>query len=204
MTEPVSQAHAILTFDFRCRQCVSACSGAKGLRATRRRGSPKTVGRPGLSGQPVVATEELLHVVDQLGGSLEVGLGPYIWVDGHSGTSASACARCGEHRRRAGRVSGLIFTNIVLSLGLDVNESFLGPNNVGTFTFGVTWGRWSRPSALFQHRQPARHAVHASAGPAIRPGALVRRQKRMQTSAPCRFLSSSGNTRIAAVWRGDA
>ncbi len=50
--------------------------------------------------------------------------------------------------------------------------------------------------------EPVTRAKFVSSGQSVRCG--IANQKRTRTSAPCRFLSSSGNTRIAAVWRGDA
>ena len=39
-----------------------------------------------------------------------------------------------------------LLQNVALTAQFDLNESLVGANNVGTFTVGVTLGRWSRPA----------------------------------------------------------
>ena len=80
------------------------------------------------------------------------------WGDGPGGAAAgvvarrecrvSEPARAGDGNTAGGgvRVSRLLFPGVVATAQFDVNESFVGPHTVGTVTFGVTLGRWSRPS----------------------------------------------------------
>ena len=44
------------------------------------------------------------------------------------------------------RFSRLLIPGVVGVAQLDINESYLGQHTVGPITFGVTLGRWSRPS----------------------------------------------------------
>ena len=43
------------------------------------------------------------------------------------------------------KYSQLLLPWLAGTVRLDVNESYLGAHTVGTLTFGVTIGRWSRP-----------------------------------------------------------
>jgi hypothetical protein len=51
-------------------------------------------------------------------------------------------------------VSRLVLPGIAVTAQLDVNESFIGPNAIGTFTIGVTLGHWSRPSDYSNPQTP--------------------------------------------------
>jgi hypothetical protein len=52
------------------------------------------------------------------------------------------------------RVSRLLAPGLTLTAQLDINESFVGPNAVGTFTIGITLGRWSRPTDYSNPQTP--------------------------------------------------
>jgi hypothetical protein len=53
----------------------------------------------------------------------------------------------GDTAGGAVRLSALIFSNVAVTAQFDVNESFVTPlHTTGTFTIGVTLGRWSRPT----------------------------------------------------------
>jgi hypothetical protein len=100
----------------------------------------------GLPPQHIIANERVLHTVDQLGGTLQLELVPATWLDGNivflnrHAPGASNTAGAGV------RLSRQLLPGIVGIVQLDLNESFVGSNTVGTVTFGVTLGRWSRPS----------------------------------------------------------
>ena len=120
--------------------------GAKGLRDLDVVTLGETVGAPTPSGQPVIATEQVIHTVDQLGGTLQVEVVPNVWVDGHLEFLKRHAPGVSNTWGGAVRLSALVLPNVALTVQLDANESFLGANHVGTFTVGVTLGRWSRPT----------------------------------------------------------
>ena len=121
--------------------------GSKGLRETDVVTLSEAVGGPGPGGLPIIATEQIIHTIDQFGGSIQLPIAPNWWVDGHLEYLHRHAPGVGDTGGGAIRFSGLLFSNVAFTAGFDVNESFLGPNNaVGTFTFGVTLGRWSRPT----------------------------------------------------------
>ena len=88
-------------------------------------------------GQPLLGTEKVLHTVDQLGGALQVGILPLTWVDANLAFLNRHAPGASNTAGGAVRVSRLIVPGITLTAQLDVNESFIGPNAVGTFTIGV-------------------------------------------------------------------
>ena len=78
-----SLSHFTATIDFLLPAVRFGAFGAKGIRGSRRRHAigDRGAGTP----QPVTATEQLIHTVDQLGGALQVPIVPNIWVDGRLG-----------------------------------------------------------------------------------------------------------------------
>ena len=112
----------------------------------RRRDAVGNGRRAGPLGQPVIATEQVMHTIDQLGGSIQLPWPPTGGWMANLAYLHRHAPGVGDTAGGAIRFSGLLFTNVAFTAGFDVNESFLGSNAVGTFTFGVTLGRWSRPS----------------------------------------------------------
>lgn len=95
---------------------------------------------------PIGSTDRLLHVVDQLGLSVQRQIAPLWWLDAHAEFLNRYAPGASNSAGGAVRVSRLLLPGIVGTVQFDVNESFLGPHTVGTVTVGVTLGRWSRPS----------------------------------------------------------
>ena len=139
-------SHATLTFDLLLPAFRVGAFGSKGLRETDVVTLSETLGTPVGVGQPIVANERLLHTVDQLGGGGQVEIVPAIWLDGHIEWLHRYTPGLGNAGGGAIRVSGLLFSGVVVTAQFDVNESYLVSNNVGTFTVGVTLGRRSRPA----------------------------------------------------------
>jgi hypothetical protein len=120
--------------------------GSKGLHETSVVTLSEVVGPPTLSGNPIIATERVFHTVDQFGGSVQGEVIPNNWVDANLVWLHRHAPGVGDTVGAAVRFSRLLAPGIVGVAQLDVNESYLGANTVGTITFGVTLGRWSRPS----------------------------------------------------------
>lgn len=139
-------SHATLTFDALLPTFRVGVFAAKGLRETDVVTLSETLGAAGPGGQPLVATEQILHTIDQLGGAIQTELVPNWWIDGNLAYLHRHAPGVGDTAGGAVRLTGLLLPNVAFTVGLDVNESFLGPNAVGTFTFGITLGRWSRPT----------------------------------------------------------
>ena len=167
-------SHATLTFD-----CAHAGDAVRALRRERpardrRRDAAGNGRRAGPLGQPVIATEQILHTIDQLRRIDSAANRP---PTGRSmGTSVYLHRHApgvGDTARWSDPVLAACCSRTWRSLpAFDVNESFLGPNAVGTFTFGVTLGRWSQAHRLLESRQPARHAAAARPLRAVRARAL--------------------------------
>ncbi len=120
--------------------------GSKGLRETDVVTLSETIGAVTPLGQPVTATEQLVHTIDQFGGALQLELIPNAWLDANLAYLHRYAPGASDTVGGAVRLSALVFTNVALTAQFDLNESFVGPNAVGTLTFGVTLGRWSRPA----------------------------------------------------------
>jgi hypothetical protein len=142
---PGALSHATLGIDVLLPGVRFGLFGAKGLRDTAVVALSEEIGAPSGSGQPVIATESLLHTVDQLGGSVQFEALPDVWIDGHIEWLHTHAPGSSDKAGGAARLSALLFPNVALTAQFDVNESFLVNNNVGTFTVGITLGRWSRP-----------------------------------------------------------
>lgn len=138
-------SHATLSLDVLLTDLRFGLFGSKGLRETDVVTLSETIGAVTPLGQPVIATEQLVHTVDQLGGALQFELIPNAWLDANLAYLHRYAPGASDTVGGAIRLSALVFTNVALTAQFDLNESFVGPNAVGTFTFGVTLGRWSRP-----------------------------------------------------------
>jgi hypothetical protein len=119
--------------------------GAKGLKETDVVGSSESVGPPAL-GQPIVVMERVAHTVDSLGGTVQFALVPGVWwLDANAAFLHRYTPGAGTTGGAAVRVSRQLQPWLVGMAQLDLNESFIGANTVGTFTVGVTIGRWQKP-----------------------------------------------------------
>ena len=79
-------SHATLTFDVLMPSMRFGLFGSKGLRETDVVTLSEAVGGSGPGGQPIIATEQIIHTIDQFGGSIQLPIAPNWWVDGHLGT----------------------------------------------------------------------------------------------------------------------
>jgi len=136
-------SHATFSLDVLLPTVRFGVFGSKGLRETAVVTLTEVTGNPG---QPIVAHERLLHTIDQLGGDVEVPLTSSSWIDGNLVFLHRHAPGVGNTAGGAVRFSQQIVPGVAAIVQLDVNESFVGPNTVGTLTFGVTLGRKSRPS----------------------------------------------------------
>jgi hypothetical protein len=103
------------------------------------------VGAPSGGVQPIGVTEHVVHVVDQVGGSVQRQLNPMWWLDVNAMFLNRHAPGVSNTAGAAVRVSRILLAGIVATVQFDVNESFLGAHPVGTVTVGLTLGRWSRP-----------------------------------------------------------
>jgi len=124
---------------------------AKGLRETAVVDRVETSAGLGL---PVVGTERVLHTVDQLGGAFQVGVLASTWIDGNVAFLNRHAPGASNTAGGAVRVSRLVVPGITVTAQIDVNESFIGSNPIGTFTVGLTLGRWPRPSDYSNPQTP--------------------------------------------------
>ena len=140
-------SHATLALDVLLPNVRFGIFGSKGLKETDVVSLSESFGVPAMSGQLIVATEQLLHTNDQLGGVVQFEVVPNTWIDGHAEWLHRHAPGIGDTAGGAARLSALIFSNVALTAQFDVNESFVNPlHTTGTFTIGVTLGRWSRPT----------------------------------------------------------
>ncbi len=138
-----SLSHATLGLDVLLPTVRFGVFGSKGLKETDVVTLSEAIGAP--PGQPVIATESLIHTVDQLGGAVQVEIVPTVWIDGHLEWLHRHAPGVGDTAGGAARLNALLFPNVVLTVQFDVNESCLVANPIGTITVGLTLGRWSRP-----------------------------------------------------------
>jgi hypothetical protein len=143
---PGALSHATLGVDVLLPNVRFGLFGSKGLKETDVVTLSESLGAPPGVGQPIVATEQLLHTIDQFGGAVQFEVAPDMWIDGHLEYLNRHAPGMGDTAGAAVRFTALVLTNVAVTAQFDVNESFVGPNTTGTFTFGVTLGRWSRPS----------------------------------------------------------
>lgn len=137
-------SHAVVAVDFLQPDFRLGVFGAKGLRDLDVVSRVDTTTGVGL---PIIVTEQVIHTVDQLGATLQLEVVPAVWVDGHLEYLNRHAPGASDTWGGAVRLSALVLPNVALTAQFDVNESFLAPTgHVGTFTIGLTLGRWSRPT----------------------------------------------------------
>jgi len=145
---PGSLSQVTASFDALLPTIRFGAFGSKGLKETAIAGLTERVGAvapPG--GQPIIAIERVLHTVDSLGGSVQLDLVPALWwLDANAAFLNRHAPGASNTAGAAVRVSRQILPWLVGMAQFDVNESFVGPNAVGTVTVGLTIGRWPKPS----------------------------------------------------------
>ena len=118
----------------------------KGLKETDVVGSSENLGAIAPTGTPIVVTERVLHTVDSAGGDVQFNLVPNLWwLDANAAFLNRHAPGASNTAGAAVRVSRQLLPWLVGIAQLDVNESFVGSSAVGTFTVGVTIGRWPKP-----------------------------------------------------------
>ena len=115
--------------------------GSKGLRETDVIDLDEIVGAPVPGGQPIVATERVVHTVDTLGVAVQFPIVPLTWIDANVALLKRHAPGASSEVGGAARVSRQFLTWLAGFLQVDVNESLVGPNSVGTVTLGVRIGR---------------------------------------------------------------
>ena len=121
--------------------------GSKGLKSRDVVGAVETVGPPVAGVQPVVVLERLVHSVDTLGANLQLDLVPGTWwLDANVALLNRHAPGASNTAGGALRVSRQLAPWLVGMLQVDVNESFVGSNAVGTVTIGLRIGRWPSPA----------------------------------------------------------
>jgi hypothetical protein len=121
---------------------------SKGLKETDIVGSSESVG-PISAGQPIVVTERVAHTVDAFGGTTQFALVPGVWwLDANAAFLHRYSPGVGNSFGMGVRASRQLLPWLVGMGQFDLNESFLGAHHVGTITFGVTIGRWPKPTDL--------------------------------------------------------
>ena len=133
-------SHATLSADLLQPTFRLGVFGAKGLRDQ----AVVTVDQA-LAGTALLVSEHVLHTVDQLGGAFQTEIVPSTWLDANLVYLHRHAPGVSDTAGGALQLSRLLLPWLTGSLRLDVNESFIGGNTVGTVTVGVTIGRWSRP-----------------------------------------------------------
>jgi hypothetical protein len=115
-----------------------------------------------LSRQPIGPTsfnEYYLRVVDQIGGSAQVGL----WKDAYAEGNLGYLKRYGRTfagQSLSSRPGGLIRLvqpvneRVALTLEAGLNETLLGVNDSGRVVFGVQFGNWLRPKEYLNIKSP--------------------------------------------------
>ena len=135
-----SLSHASVTFDVLLPNVRFGAFGSKGLHET----DVVTLNQS-ISGGTIIATEGLLHTIDQLGGTVQAEIIPNAWIDANLVYLHRYSPGLGDTAGFGVKYSQLLLPWLAGTVRLDVNESYLGAHTVGTLTFGVTIGRWSRP-----------------------------------------------------------
>ncbi len=99
------------------------------------------VNRVGISRN--IFEETVLHVVDQIGGSTQIGLHKDAYIEGNLG----ALFRRGGSNRPGGMVRFVqpINQSWAFTVEAGLNETLVGANDHGRVVFGLQWGNWVRP-----------------------------------------------------------
>ena len=118
---------------------------SKGLRESSVVNEVAVVGALSGGVQPIAVTEHLVHVVDQVGGSVQRQISSAWWLDAHAMFLNRHAPGVSNTAGAAVRASRILLPGIVGSVQFDVNESYVGAHSTGTITVGLTLGRWSRP-----------------------------------------------------------
>ena len=126
-------------------------------------------GRAG--GLPIIATEQIIHTIDQFGGSIQLPIAANWWVDGHLGYLHRHAPGVGDTGGGAIRFSGLLFSNVAFTAGFDVNESFLIQCRGHVHLRSYAWAM-VQAYRLLEPRKSARHPAATRPLRTVRAGAL--------------------------------
>lgn len=147
--------------------------GSKGLKSRDVVGAVETVGPPVGGVQPVIVSEQLAHSVDTLGAHLQLDLVPGTWwLDANIALLNRHAPGAGNTGGGAARVSRQLAPWLVGWLQVDVNESYVSSNAMGTVTIGLRIGRWPSPADWSNPVNPLGTLVprvHYEVFPRVRP-----------------------------------
>jgi hypothetical protein len=142
---PGTLSHATFSLDVLLPKVRFGIFDAKGLHEIDVVTLSEVVGAATSAGQPIVAHERLLHTIDQFGGRVQFPVLPPSWIDANVVYLHRYTPGLSDTAGAAIRYSHQLLPGVAAMVQLDINESFVGANMVGTVTFGVTLGRKSRP-----------------------------------------------------------
>ena len=167
-------SQATLTFDVLLPAIRFGLFGSKGLRETDVVDAVETVGAPGPGGQPIVATEQVIHTIDQLGGSVQFPIVPNWWIDGNVVYLHRHAPGVGDTGGGAMRLSGLLFSNVAFTAAVRRQRELRRPELRWAPSPSASRSGGGRDPRLLESGEPARHA--AATGPlrAVRARALRR------------------------------
>jgi hypothetical protein len=96
--------------------------------------------------------ETYLRVVDQIGGSTELGL----WNDAYMDLNFGALFARGTKNRPGGMVRLVQPINSMFAFTVEagLNETMIGPTNLGRLAFGVQMGNWVKPKQFTEVKHP--------------------------------------------------
>jgi hypothetical protein len=111
----------------------------------------KVLGRRVLG--PNIFEESYLKIVDQIGGSTQIGLRGDSYIEGNLG----ALFRRGGSNRPGGMVRFVQPINSLWAFTVEagLNETLLGQNDSGRVVFGIQLGNWVRPKQFRELTHPA-------------------------------------------------
>jgi hypothetical protein len=116
---------------------------------------PVTVGVDS-GGQPILnynlLNEYYLHIVDQIGGSAQIGVWNNAYIEGNFG----ALFRQGGDSRPGGMVRLVqpISERFAATFEAGLNETMVGPKNTGRIAVGVQFGNWVKPKDFMTVKHP--------------------------------------------------
>ena len=107
---------------------------------------------PGLTSYNVF-DETYLRIVDQIGGSMTVGL----WKDAYMDANLGALFRHGGANRPGGMIRLVQPINSMWAFTMEagLNETMVGPTTTGRIAFGVQLGNWLKPKQFAEMKRAA-------------------------------------------------
>jgi len=137
---------AAMTFDYLFRRGRIGLFGTKGFL------NEAVVNRAYTTASRNILEETYLKVVDQLGGSTQIGL----WKDSYVEGNLGAMFRHGGSNRPGGMVRLVqpLNNRVAFTLEAGLNETLIGSNDSGRVVAGVQFGNFGRPKEFRDMKQP--------------------------------------------------